>query len=113
MILVDMRDGILEPERKKKKKITAMWDEFGMLKAHYCSDCCHLVKITHRGRNYYKCKIYGRSNSVATDWAKSWTACRMWNVLGIRKENIYRDLRRPTKALKDDEPLEGQISMWE
>lgn len=109
---MDMHDKeyIMEIERKTKgRKISAMWDEFGMLRGHCCGECCHLVE--HRyNKKYYKCEIYGKSSSSATDWVKGWTACKAFNVVGITKTDIYKSLWHPYKELKDDEPLRGQIS---
>ena len=56
------------------RKIEAMHSLFGTDPSHRCADCDHLCSHLYN-RRYYKCEIYGDSNSEATDWAKSWVAC--------------------------------------
>lgn len=99
------------------RKIDAMHMHFGVCEGKQCADCLFLVTKTY-DRRYYKCEIYGDSNSVATDWAKRWDACGLiddpdgsipfqmqWGTM----TNYIRH-NRPKQA---EEPVEGQISMEE
>lgn len=92
------------------RKISAMWDYFGILQGKHCADCCHLQCEIINQRNYWKCRIYGVSSSVATDWVKGWTACRAWNVIAINKRDLYKQLRHSPKE-KKGEPIDGQIEL--
>ena len=44
-----------------------------------CGDCRHLKHIQVGKRSVYKCECYGISGSVATDWKKSYVACKNFN----------------------------------
>lgn len=92
----------------KGRKITAMWDYFGMLEGCSCGDCIHLVE----GTNSWKCEIYGQSASVATDWVKGWTACKAYNVQSINRRDIYKTLNSQVRT-EAPVQLDGQISMEE
>ena len=87
---------------KMSRKIGAMHDMFGTVK-DVCNNCCHL--LGEKG-GYRKCEIYGVSHSAATDWAISWQACGMFNVLNTKYANIYKSL--PHNRPKEEE-IEGQV----
>lgn len=91
------------------RKIDLMHREFGECEEHTCGECSNLVE--HRyDKCYRKCVIYGCTNSEASDWAKRWIACGMFN-----KDWNGRPIIEMVKPTKEDqqqyEPLEGQISM--
>lgn len=91
------------PKSNKPRKILAMLIYFGELKnGKTCKQCCHLKKYGWRGKNYYKCEVYGISNSEATDWRLYYPACGAFN---------YKELWHSPKEKKDDEPLKNQIKM--
>ena len=80
-----------------------------------CGECVHLVKIK-RDRTYYKCALYGVSNSVATDWRVRWDAC------GLISHDPEPDNFQPVKdrlhtvpvneqTRKQPEQIDGQIEM--
>ena len=96
----------------KGRKIAAMWDYFGMLEGCYCGNCIHLKSSLYRDHWYHKCRIYGVSNSEATDWVKGWTACKAYNVQTINRRDIYKTLN---VRVRTEAPvqLDGQISMEE
>lgn len=99
------------PKAVKPRKILAMHIEFGKLHGKTCKECCHLEKYRWRGKNYYKCKVYGISNSEATDWRLYYPACGAFNVDALEKRDLYKELWHSPKEKKDDEPLKGQISI--
>lgn len=77
----------------KPRKILAMLIHFGELKnGKTCEQCCHLKKYGWRGKNYYKCEVYGISNSEATDWRLYYPACGAFNVEAIDKRDLYKEL---------------------
>jgi hypothetical protein len=91
------------------RKIDKMHQMFGEDKDHKCKDCCHLIREEYHGRNYFKCEVYGQSNSEATDWRLSYTACGLCNRPYDGDIEIYtiRDTQR------QNEPLEGQMSLFD
>lgn len=50
--------------------------------------------------------IYGNTNSEASDWRISWTACKAFNT-------VYsgRTVIRTVKRERDEEQMEGQMSI--
>lgn len=98
----------------KGRKIEAMHRLFGVHMGKQCSECPHLLSYNYRARHYYKCKIYGLSNSEATDWRLKYQACCMIDkeadpkalpvVEVIRYQNVGRLKKVPLSC-------EGQISM--
>lgn len=100
------------PKSHKPRKILAMLIHFGELKnGKTCKQCCHLKKYGWRGKNYYKCEVYGISNSEATDWRLYYPACGAFNVEAIEKRDLYKELWHSPKEKKEDEPLKGQMSI--
>ena len=94
------------------RKIELMHRQFGRCEAHLCGECGNLVSGRYHNKNYRKCKIYGLTHSEASDWAKRWTACGMFNRAYTGRPII--NLVRPEKKTADialDEPLEGQLKM--
>ena len=93
------------------RKIDLMHRTFGKCDGHTCGECSNLVE--HRyDKRYFKCKAYGTSNSSASDWAKRWLACGLFNKSWGDKP-IMR-LVVPTRKDKEEiqnTPLEGQIRM--
>ncbi len=66
----------LEAEARASKKavrIAWMHARHGRTEGRRCKDCEHLV----RG-GYFKCRLYGISASVATDWRLKWEACGLF-----------------------------------
>lgn len=71
-----------------------------------------LRKIELMQRLFGKCKAYGNTGSEASDWAKRWLACGLFNKPWKGKP-IMR-LVRPTRKDKEDmqnTPIDGQLSM--
>ena len=55
------------------RKIEAMHRIYGT-GCGKCKDCPHIVRKV-LDRTYYKCLVYGDSNSEATDWRLKYPAC--------------------------------------
>jgi hypothetical protein len=89
-----------------KRKIEAMHKLFGYSN-NQCANCNHFLTYGWRGRNYFKCEIYGISNSEATDWRKSYIACGLFNKETPEK-NIYKSLQHNHKT---EGPIDGQIAI--
>lgn len=79
-----------------KRKIDAMHKMFGIA-ANTCEHCKHLITYDWRDRRYFKCEVYGESNSEATDWRKKYIACGLFNK-DTQHHNIYKTLDHTTKS---------------
>ena len=94
------------------RKIDLMHRQFGKCEGHTCGECSNLVEGKYHTRVLRKCKVYGLSHSEASDWAKRWLACGLFNKPWTSKP-IMR-MVRPTRKDKEEmqnTPLEGQLSM--
>lgn len=94
------------------RKLELMHQTFGKCFGKTCGECSNLVSFDYRSKTYRKCKVYGVTDSEATDWAKRWLACGLFNK-PWRDKPIMR-LVRPTRREKEEmqnAPLEGQIRM--
>ena len=93
------------------RKIDLMHREFGFSPGNKCKTCSNLVSHFYDKR-YYKCSVYGESASEATDWALRWDACGLYNKDPEGKGGIVR-LVRGTQKTKQQEPIDGQKSLFE
>lgn len=91
------------------RKIDAMHEYYGYGSGR-CENCPHFRKKTY-DRNYYKCIVYGDSNSEATDWRRGYTACGLIN--NPFPEGDTRIVKLVSGQKKYEEPCPGQISMAE
>lgn len=88
-----------------QRKIDKMRSMFGYKEGQKCKDCMHL----RGGKNEYrKCKVYGVSNSKATDWNLSYDACGLWNEEYSGDTPIYK----LNVTSKKETQVEGQISLF-
>ena len=94
------------------RKLELMYREFGKCENHTCRECSNLVEFEYHSRTYRKCKVYGMTDSEASDWAKRWLACGMFNKQW-NGGNIMRLVRpeRKAKTEADNTPIEGQLQM--
>lgn len=103
---------------KSLRKIDAMHSLFGKSPGKKCISCPHLLRHRWNDRTYFKCEMYGDSNSEATDWALSWTACGLidgdhwrWYQIRQRDGTVVNMLKHePRKAMVQEE-CKGQIRM--
>ena len=94
------------------RKIDLMHREFGKCEGHTCGECSNLVEGRYHDKILRKCKVYGMTRSEASDWAKRWLACGLFNK-PWKGQSIMR-IVRPTRKDKEEirnTPIEGQISM--
>lgn len=92
------------------QKIAAMHNEYGKANGYKCGDCPWLHRVRSYGKSWYKCPYYGESNSQATDWSKSWTACGLHDKC---INGITPLVKRIEAKRAENEPIDGQISMFE
>lgn len=93
-----------------KWKIGRMQKRFGKVNDR-CKNCSHFVIWSGYAKNYFKCEVYGTSNSTATDWRKSYPACGMfnddsWN--GVEMIKVFN----ATKKEQEEIQVDGQISLF-
>ncbi len=96
-----------------KRKIDLMHNLYSKDPAHTCGDCCNYWSARageYCNRPLRKCERYGLTHSEASDWAKSWTACGMFNVPVPGKYRPVIETVRGEKK-KDSTPFDGQLSL--
>ena len=92
------------------EKIAFMHTFFGEDEAeHKCKDCMHFERWQKGNKRVRKCKVYGLSNSEATDWNASFPACGCFNK-GTDFSQLYKT-RTKTVSTYMFEQLDGQIEM--
>ena len=94
------------------RKQQLMYKHFGMCNGHLCGECSNLVEGRYHDKILRKCKVYGLTHSEASDWAKRWQACGMFNkpyTGGPIIELVKRSSNKPPQA--PEEPLEGQMTL--
>lgn len=67
----------MEPELKK---LEIMHSLYGRRDREVCRRCKHFCKLRPGKKNLYKCRVYGITQSEATDWRLSYKACGMFNM---------------------------------
>jgi len=96
------------------RKIEAMYKLFGRYtgkQSKQCKDCCNFIRKEYN-RTYFKCLVYGDTDSEATDWRASYEACGMFNnknYIGYKIINLLKRGPRP----KDNTPIDGQLTLFE
>lgn len=90
------------------RKIDLMHQQFGKTDGKFCKDCFNLA-IHQWGTRYHKCLVYGVSNSEATDWKMKYPACGMFN----KEWNGNDIVRLVSRSADENEPIKGQIGMFE
>ena len=102
--------------QQEVKRIDLMYSLFGRCDGKMCKDCIHFRGYrTHR--MIYKCKVYGVTNSKASDWRLMYKACGMYNMPYTQELTIL-DRKKLGKISCHEEdlppiPLEGQYTMFE
>lgn len=89
------------------KKVDRMHALFCIEQGHKCGECCNFVSGRYMSMTLRKCRAYGLTNSQASDWAKRWTACGLFN-----QEYIGRKVIEITGKKNLEVPLEGQIDLF-
>lgn len=93
--------------KKQLRKIKLMHYIFGEIPDHTCGECSNLRQYHYKSRGYRKCKVYGDTRSVASDWAKKYTACGCFNCEYADKSIIELEVYQR----EDEPPIKGQIGM--
>ncbi len=92
------------------RKINKMYEMFAQdTDGHKCGECNNLEKITWRGKTYYKCRPYGKSQSESSDWRLKWDACGLFNK---DYEGDIPIIKLITHETYDDQ-IEGQMSLFD
>jgi hypothetical protein len=95
------------------RKIEAMHKEYGVAGGcHLCCECCNYVSGRYHDKVLRKCKAYGLTHSEATDWAKHYEPCGLFNVPFEDKhlKPLIEILKR-SKRQQDVAPIDGQMSL--
>lgn len=92
----------------RDKKIALMHRLFGVETGHTCGECINFISLQYRSKILRKCAVYGLTHSEASDWAKRWTACKMFGNEYSGRPVI--ELR--TEKKEPEEPLEGQLDLF-
>ena len=100
----DEKGGIMAAIRK----IDLMHRTFGKDDAHKCRECSNILRDSYHGRTYIKCRVYGCTNSEASDWVLKWTACGMFG-----KEYTGNPIFRMVRPEHNEphEQIQGQITI--
>ena len=94
------------------RKIDLMHRKFGICEGHTCRECSNLEHIHANNRPLSKCKVYGITQSSASDWAQRWQACGMFN----KPWSMHPIIRTVKPTRRDPEemqriPIDGQMAM--
>lgn len=92
---------------KQLRKIELMHHIFGEIPEHKCGECSNLRQYHYNRRGYRKCKVYGDTRSVASDWSKKYTACGCFNCEYADRNIIELEVRRKT----GEPPLAEQMEL--
>lgn len=90
------------------RKISAMYEWSGGADfRHTCGECKNCMKSSKGPRPVYKCLAYGYTNSGASDWKISFTACRHFNkpCPPLPAPKMERN--------KQEEVIEGQMNIFD
>lgn len=89
------------------RKIVRMHALFGLQDGHICGECSNFVSGKYRGMILQKCKVYGMTHSTASDWAKRYPACGMFNhnYTGVDVIKLSKQFKRQDYK----QPLDGQL----
>lgn len=97
-----------------KRKIQAMYDEFGKVENKKCKECSNIYKFEKGTMKLKKCRCYGLTHSNATDWNVGFVACGLFNT--EYKGKPIMDILKHKKRDKEEviiEQLEGQLNIFE
>lgn len=87
-------------------KIDLMYEKFGKADNEtVCAECQHFLRITHHGKVYRKCEVYGNTPSDATDWKAGYVAC------GLFGKRYQMDRPMVEFSHFEDEQIPGQMSI--
>ena len=93
-------------------KIDLMHRIYGRRAEENCDSCSHMARYRYHDKYYYKCEIYGVTNSEASDWRCKYVACGLYNA----ETTVHDVIRFVTPERRKEilnEPLHGQIGFFE
>ena len=93
------------------RQLDIMHKLYGKDHAHKCGNCCCFDAYKAWDKPRRKCERYGYSHSEATDWARSWTACGMFDVPVAEDDRPVKDWTRKLTIKNEDDQLEGQMRL--
>ena len=68
-----------ETSRKKGgKKYISMQEQFGIKEGCKCKNCKYFERLCYKSKTYFKCALWYKSNSEATDIRANATACNKY-----------------------------------
>ena len=91
------------------RKIDRMHALFGRCEGHTCGECSNFVSGRYHDKILRKCSVYGLTHSEASDWAKSYTACGMFNKTYVGKPVLRMAQHQKAKTPKP--PMDGQMEL--
>lgn len=62
-------------KKKGRKKYTTMQEQFGFKPCFLCKNCKHFERHRYHDKNYFKCALWYKSSSEATDIRANDVAC--------------------------------------
>ena len=86
---------------KKRVKIGAMYREYGEFEGVVCRNCCNFTAIAVDGKRHCKCRAYGITHDINTNWSNRYTACGLYNTPIDNKK--YKPLVRDRTRNDGDE----------
>lgn len=93
---------------KKRDNLEYMQRRFGKTDKGCCRECCHCLMKQVNGV-FYKCEVYGYSNSVATDFPVTFFGCGLFNK-ETSLRNVYKERKGKSKEELQKEMLFGEAS---
>lgn len=100
-------------EHRDVRKIELMHQLFGKCDGRRCGECSNFASGRYHDTILRKCEVYGLTHSEATDWAKRWEACGMFNrehsgptVIEQKKRRIFEPEKTPETIM-----LEGRLGL--
>lgn len=88
------------------RKNELMRFKFGTEFGHQCKECKNLC-FYEANRKYFKCSVYGNTNSEASDWKLSYEACGMFN----KDYDGLPVIKLVSTSKKEMPQIKGQIEM--
>lgn len=94
------------------KKIELMYKLFGAVKNHKCVECSNLEAHQKSGTATKKCRVYGITNSEATDWKNKYQSCGQFNktYTGVPIIEKKKHLPHDTDI---EQPMPGQLDLFD
>lgn len=74
---------------------------------HTCYECRNCLRVKRRGRQVYKCLVYGCTDTAETDWKEFNIACRFYNQIH-RGEPL---MKMYTGKKQESSDIPGQMSL--